>query len=256
MAHTSLIFLRTMRLDKINQDLSIYQYKDGFCYGTDAVLLSAFVNVKKGDVCVELGTGSGIISILLAYHKKPAKIYAFEIQPEYAELAEKNADMCGFVENIHVICDNLKNYSSHGIEGVDVVFSNPPYMKCDSGKLNENEKKLISRHEVHCDINDVCRAASAMLKNGGDFYAVFRPDRLSDLIYALKSNRLEPKELMFVQSHASKAPNLFLIKAKKDCCDGGLKLHKNLILYSKNADMTPELEYIYQHGRMGGKNGK
>lgn len=239
-----------MRLDNINKDLSIYQYEDGFCYGTDAVLLSAFVGVKKGEIGVELGTGCGIISILLNYHKNPAFIHAFEIQREYAELAKKNAEMCGYGDKINVICDNLTNYSAHGIENADFVFTNPPYMKCDSGKLNENEKKLISRHEVHCDINDICAAASAMLKNGGNFYVVFRPDRMSDLIYAMKTNRLEPKEIVFVQSHRGKAPNLFLIKAKKDCLDGGLKIHKPLILYSEKAIMTPELEYIYNNGRM------
>lgn len=239
-----------MRLDKINENLSIYQYEDGFCYGTDAVLLSAFVKCKRTSVGAELGTGCGIVSILLAYHKSPATIHAFEIQPDYAELAQKNADMCGYGEKIKVIRDNLKNFACHGIENLDFVFSNPPYMKSDSGKLNENEKKLISRHEIHCDINDVCAAASGMLKNGGDFFAVFRPDRMSDLIYALKNNRLEPKELRMVQSHVDKAPNLFLIKAKKDCLDGGLKVHRPLILYSENAVMTPELEYIYRYGRM------
>lgn len=243
-----------MRLDKINKDLSIYQYKDGFCYGTDAVLLSAFVSVKKGEKGAEIGTGCGIIPILLNYHKNPGKIYAFEIQPEYAELAEKNFRMCGYGDNTEVICDNITNNASYGIDGLDFVFTNPPYMKCDSGKLNEDEKKLISRHEVYCGIEDICRAASRMLKNGGNFFAVFRPDRLADMIFALKSNRLEPKELMFVQSHRDKAPNLFLIKAKKDCFDGGLKIHRNLILYTAGAEMTPELEYIYENGKMAGKN--
>ncbi|MBE6689009.1 MAG: SAM-dependent methyltransferase [Ruminococcaceae bacterium] len=246
-----------MRLDKINSDLSIYQYEDGFCYGTDAVLLSAFTAVKKGDVGVELGTGSGIVSILLGYHKSPAHIYAFEVQPEYASLARKNAQMCGYGDKISVICDNLKNYAAHGIEDVDFVFSNPPYMKTDSGKLNENTKKLISRHETHCDINDICRAAGRMLKNGGNFFAVYRPDRMSDIIFAMKNNNLEPKEIVFVQSHADKAPNLFLIKAKKDGLGGGLKIHKPLVLYTQKAVMTEELDYIYRYGRMGGKhNGK
>ena len=203
-----------MRLDKINSDLSIYQYEDGFCYGTDAVLLSAFVGVKKGAVGVELGTGSGIIPILLNYHKSPSHIYAFEVQPEYAQLAQKNVDMCGYGDRISIICDNLKNHADHGIENADFVFSNPPYMKTDSGKLNENQKKLISRHETHCDVNDICRAASKMLKNGGDFFVVYRPDRMCDMVFAMKNNNLEPKEIMFVQSHADKAPNLFLIKAK------------------------------------------
>lgn len=254
MAHTSLIVIkRIMRLDNINKDLSIYQYEDGFCYGTDAVLLSAFISVKKGDVGVEIGTGCGIIPILLNYHKSPQRIHAFEIQRDYAELAQKNAQICGYSEKIQIICDNIKNYACHGIEGADFVFTNPPYMKNDSGKLNENTKKLVSRHEIHCDINDICSAASAMLKNGGNFFVVFRPDRLADLIFAMKNNRLEPKELIFVQSHADKAPNLFLMKAKKDCFDGGLKIHKPLVLYSEKAVMTTELEYIYQHGRMWGK---
>lgn len=241
---------KIMRLDNINHELSIYQYEDGFCYGTDAVLLSAFINIKKGDKGAELGTGCGIIPILLNYHKNPGKIFAFEVQELYAELARKNVSMCGYEQNIEIICDNLKNHADYGINNLDFVFSNPPYMKNNSGKLNLNEKKLISRHEIECDINDVCRAASAMLKNGGNFFVVFRPDRLGDLIFALKQNRLEPKEILFVQSHIGKEPNLFLIKAKKDCFEGGLKIHKPLVLYIKEADMTPELKNIYTYGRM------
>ncbi|MBQ9940665.1 MAG: methyltransferase [Clostridia bacterium] len=242
-----------MRLDKINKDLSVYQYKDGFCYGTDAVLLSAFTDFKKGDSGAEIGTGCGIIPILLNYHKEPGKIYAFEIQKDYADLARKNADMCGYGEKIEVICDNITNHEKYNIQGLDFVFSNPPYMKNDSGKLNGEIKKLVSRHEMFCGIDDICRAANYMLKNGGNFFAVFRPDRMTDLIFALKKNRLEPKEILFVQSHSDKAPNLFLIKAKKDCLDGGLKIHKPLVLYTRDAVMTEQLEYIYENGRIGGK---
>ena len=241
------------RLDKINEKISIYQYTEGFAYGTDAVLLSAFVNVKKGDKGVELGTGTGIIPILITYHKNPEKIFAFEIQEDYALLARENAELCKMGDKIEIIHDDIKNITPYylrdrGVESVDFVFSNPPYMKMTSGYLNESERKLTARHELFCSIEDICLSASKILKNGGYFYVVYRPDRMCDLFVALRKADLEPKEMTEVVSRKGEAPTLILVKARKGA-SSSLKISKPFVIYDGN-DNTDEMKTVYEKGIM------
>lgn len=222
------------RLDKINEDISLYQYTEGFLYGTDAVLLSEYVKFKAGSVGAELGTGTGIIPILVTYHKKPSKIFAFEIQEDYAVLARENAEMCKMSDKIEIIHDDLKNITpsylrKYGYESVDFVFTNPPYMKMTSGFLNESERKLTARHELKCDISDVCRAASMLLKNGGDFFVIYRPDRLCDLFVAMRSSGIEPKELSEVVSRKGDVPSLILCRGRKSA-QPSMKITEPIVL--------------------------
>lgn len=242
------------RLDKINDKISIYQYTEGFSYGTDAVLLSAFVNVKKGSVGVELGTGTGIIPILIAHHKSPEKIFAFEIQKDYADLARENVGLCGMENCVEIIHDDLKNitpyyFRQRGIESVDFVFSNPPYMKMTSGYLNESERKLTARHELFCDINDVCTSASKILKNGGDFYVIYRPDRMCDLFVAMRQAGIEPKELLEVHSKIGQPPTLILLRGRKGA-SSSLKILKPFVIYDGD-NYTEEMKRVYEKGIIG-----
>ncbi len=227
------------RLDRINDDIAIYQYTDGFAYGTDAVLLSKFVKIKKGSIGVEFGTGTGIIPILLTYSQAPKRIYAFEIQEDYARLAAENVALCNMQDRIEIVHDDIKNITPYyfrekGVESVDLVFTNPPYMKTTSGYLNESERKLIARHEVKCDICDICASAGRILKNGGDFYVVYRPDRLCDLFVAMRSAAIEPKELCEVVSRRGEAPVLLLCRGKKSA-ESGLKVTPPLVIYDDQA---------------------
>ena len=226
------------RLDKINDRISIYQYTEGFAYGTDAVLLAAYVRLKKNAVCVELGTGTGIIPILVSYRKHPSRIFAFEIQKDYADLAQENVALCNMSETVEIVHDDLKNITPYyfrekGVESVDAVFTNPPYMKMSSGFLNESERKLTARHELKCDINDVCSAASKLLKNGGDFFVIYRPDRLCDLLCAMRNAGIEPKEMTEVVSHAGEEPTLILVKGKKAALPS-MKITKPFVIYNGN----------------------
>ncbi len=236
------------RLDKINDTLSIYQYTKGFAYGTDAVLLSNYVKCKKSEVGAELGTGTGIIPILLTHHKSPKKIYAFEIQDDYAALASENVSLCNMSDRIEIIHDDINNITpsymrSRGVESVDFVFTNPPYMKMTSGLLNECERKLTARHELRCNIDDVCRAASRLLKNGGDFFVIYRPDRLCDLFVAMRENGIEPKEVTFVCSRQGDEPTLFLCRGKKSA-EPSMKITKPIIIYEGN-EYTQAMKEIY-----------
>ncbi len=241
----------TKRLDKINEDISIYQYTDGFSYGTDAVLLSAFVKIKKGAIGVEFGTGTGIIPILVNYRKKPGKIFAFEIQQDYAELARENVELCKMSDTIEIVHDDLNNITPYyfrekGVESVDFVFTNPPYMKMTSGYLNESERKLTARHELKCDINDVCQAASKILKNGGDFFVIYRPDRLCDLLVAMREAGIEPKELTEVVSHMGEAPTLILVKGRKAALPS-MKISAPFVIYEKN-EYSQRMKTVYEEG--------
>ena len=235
------------RLDEVNESLKLIQKKDGLTFGTDAYLLAAYMYANCGGTAAELGGGTGIISLLAASRGRFDKIFIAEIQKDYAELIERNIALNGFDGRLEVICKDARELKSTDMgKEVDAVFSNPPYMKTDSGKANENEGKYIARHEVFGGIDDFCAAAYRLLKFGGRFYVVYRPDRLIDLIDALRRNKLEPKKMTFVQGDTKTAPSMVLIEAKKGASPS-LTLTKNLIMYKDGSrDMSEDAEKIYE----------
>lgn len=235
------------KLESVNFELKILQKKSGLTYGTDALLLASYVRGRASGCAADLGAGCGIIGLLCAAKKKFRKIHSVEIQPEYAELCSKNAAINGLEERINVICRDLRKLTFHDTEGVlDAVITNPPYMTTDSGKRNEDTGKYIARHEVCGDINDFCATGSGLLKCGGSFYAVYRPDRLVDLIAALRFNRLEPKRLTMVYRDTLHAPSLLLIEAKKDAAPS-CYVTKPLILFENGLESS-DLKYITETG--------
>ncbi len=241
------------RLDKINDSISIYQFTTGFAYGTDAVLLAAYVKLKHGSIGAELGTGTGIIPILISHRKAPKKIFAFEIQDDYAQLAKENTQLCKMESKIEIIHDDIKNITPYyfrkiGIESVDFVFTNPPYMKMTSGYLNESERKLTARHELKCNIDDICNSASKLLKNGGDFFIIYRPDRLCDLFVAMRNASIEPKELTEVVSRQGEAPTLILCHGRKSALPS-LKITKPFIIYD-GENYSEQMKKVYEKGEL------
>ena len=235
------------RLDEVNESLKLIQKTVGLTFGTDAYLLAAYMHANCGGSAVELGGGTGIISLLAASRNRFEKIFVAEIQEDYAKLIERNIALNGFEDRLEVICKDVRELKPADMgKEVDAVFSNPPYMKTDSGKANENEGKYIARHEVFGGIDDFCAAAYRLLKFGGRFYVVYRPDRLIDLIDALRRNRLEPKKMTFVQGDTKTAPSMVLIEAKKGAAPS-LTLTKNLIMYKDGSrDMSEDAEKIYE----------
>jgi len=204
------------RIDEVNEKISLIQKKDGLTFGTDAFLLAAFIRPQKRALAVELGTGTGIISLLLAARERFAKIWALEVQEEFSTLAARNVLLNRMETRVFVRHADLREFdvSELGKE-VDVVFSNPPYMRTDSGKRNESDGKYIARHEVCGNIGDFCDAAARLLKYGGRFYCVWRPDRLSELMAALHEHQLEPKQMVFVHADAESEPSMVLVLATK-----------------------------------------
>lgn len=203
-------------LTKVNENISLIQKKNGLTFGTDAYLLAAFVKAQRKGIALELGGGTGIISLLCASKDKFNKIYCVEIQKDFADIISRNAELNLLDKKVISVRKDIRELKSSDVGcEVDAVFSNPPYMKVDSGKRNEHDEKFIARHEVCGDIGDFCTCAKRLLKHGGLFYCVWRPDRLTDLICAMRENTLEPKEICFVHANTKSAPSMVLVKAKK-----------------------------------------
>lgn len=224
----------------------IIQSSTGFCFGIDAVLLSDFAkDIRKNSIVADLCSGTGIISILLAGKTFASKIYAVEIQKNVADMASRSVALNHLNNKIEVLNLDLKNLYSHLECGsLDAIVTNPPYKKANSGLTNLSEEKLISRHEIMCNLEDVISVSSKLLKNNGSFYMVHRPDRLVDIISLLRKYKLEPKILRFVHPFENKSPNLLLIKAVKGA-NCFLNVEKPLIVYNLDNSYTDEILKIY-----------
>lgn len=242
------------RVDYVNDDISLIQKTDGLTFGTDALLLAGYVDGKFKDA-VELGGGSGIISMLLLSRKKCERCTALEVQEEYASLIERNAEYNSLSERLTAVHTDVREYKSE--KECELVFTNPPYMKVSSGRQNENEKKTIARHEVFGDISDFIKSSSRMLKYGGAFYAVYRPDRLVDIIAAMREFKLEPKRMTFVLANERSEASMVLIEGKKGAF-GGLKLTRPLIIYKDeyNKEYSSDMNYIMENGSFPKDYGK
>lgn len=236
------------RLDEVNDKLRLIQKTDGLTFGTDALLLAAFV-AKKGQKALELGGGSGIISLLLAARERFSSIDCLEIQASYADLIARNVRLNGLDGCVHAILGDAREFPARTEMGsYDAVFTNPPYMTVDSGAVCENDAKEIARHEHYGNISDFAAAASRALKYGGAFYAVFLPERLADLITACRDVRLEPKRICFVSARAELPPSMVLLEARRGG-KAGLFVTPPLIL-NENGEDSEDMTYILTHGRL------
>lgn len=233
---TSASLLPGERLDVINENLSLIQKENGLTFGTDAYLLSAFVSAK-GKTAADLGAGTGVASLLCLTKGKAARIFSVEIQEDFAELCRRNAELNSLTEKLTPITKDVRSLCAADTGGeVDFVVSNPPYMSAGSGKGNDSDAKNIARREIFGGIDDFCAAAGRILKYGGDFYTVYRPERLCELISALRGNSLEPKVLVTVYPKKNSSPCLVLVRSRK-CGKPGLLMAPPLVIYrDKNTE--------------------
>lgn len=234
------------RIDDLQRNgYRIIQKKKGFCFGMDAVLLSGFAQVKEGEVAVDLGTGTGIIPILLEAKTKGKHFTGLEIQEEVAEMAGRSVRLNQLENRVDIVRGDIKEASRlFGKASFDVVTSNPPYMNDNHGLKNPELPKTIARHEVFCTLDDVCREASLLLKSGGRFYMVHRPHRLAEIITALKTYKLEPKRMKLVHPFVDKEANMVLIEAVR----GGrsmMKVEAPIIVYREPGVYTQEIYDVY-----------
>ena len=234
------------RVDDLQcKGLRLIQDPKGFCFGIDAVLLSNFCEIRRNWKVMDLGTGTGIIPILLAGKTHAKEIVGVEIQKEVAQMATRSVQLNHLEHRVKIINEDLNNILIHReAHSFDAVTSNPPYMNEGGGLLNPESMKAISRHEVKCTLEDIIRISSKLLKDKGHFYMVHRPHRLVDIMCLCRQYKLEPKRLTFVHPNKSKKPNILLIQCIKY---GGpeLKFMDPLFVYNEDGSYTDEIHQIY-----------
>jgi len=239
------------RIDEINDSLRLIQKIGGLTFGSDAYLLYAYMKKKPRARAADLGAGTGIISLLALNRGKYSHVHAIEVQESFATLISRNALLNSLDTSLTVHHLDLRDANPELVGGeLDVVFSNPPYMTVSSGFLNEDEGKRIARHEMFGTIRDFSSCADRLLKYGGSFYIVYRPDRLSDLLASLRASHMEIKRMTFVHATVKHPPSLVLIEAKKGA-SVGLFLTKPLILADEYGNQTEDIKKIYELGEFG-----
>lgn len=235
-----------IRLDDLNRNgLRIFQDSRLFCFGMDAVLLSGFALVKPEEVVLDIGTGTGVIPVLLTAKSQNALFYGLEIQKEAAALAVQSISLNNLNEQVFIVEGDIRA-EPHFFKPsqFDVITCNPPYIAGGGGLKNLSCAKSIARHELLCSLEDIVKAGAALLKPGGRFYMVHRPNRLADLLCTFRKYGLEPKKLQLVHPFANKKPNMVLLAAVR----GGrpeLDVLSPLIIYSETGDYTEEAKKVY-----------
>ncbi len=235
------------RIDEIGfGGLRLIQKPQDFCYGIDAVLLADFAAklAKKKSHIIDLGTGTGIVPLILSCKTSAPKIYGVEIQQDSYERAVRNVELNSLEDRLAMICCNIKDIDGSLKGNFDTVTANPPYMETGSALLNSIDAKAIARHEIYAGIEDFIAAAELLLKDRGDFFMVHKPSRLADVIYYTRKHSLEPKALRFVCPKAGEAANIMLIHCIKNA-GRELRMQKNLYVYNDDGTYTDEIESIY-----------
>jgi len=229
---------------QINQ-LYILQKKTEFRFGMDAVLLANFVMARLGARIIDLGTGTGILPLLISAKTQAERIIGIEIQHEIAEMAKRSVTGNALDDRIEIMELDIKAcVETLGSCCCDVVVSNPPYTKVGSGLVNPDSSKAIARHEILCSLRDIVMTAAALLKNHGEFYMVHRPDRLCDIMTEMRNARIEPKLLRLVCPRLGQAPSLILVSGMKNG-NPGMKHLPPLFIYTPSGDYSEEARVIY-----------
>lgn len=223
----------------------VIQEEKRFCFGIDAILLADFAKVRNNEKVCDLGTGTGIIPILLAAKNSSLKIDALEIQSESADMAKRSVCLNNLDEEINIVEGDIKTACEYFSKNTyDAVTSNPPYMIAEHGEGNGNDEKTIARHEVLCTLDDVVRAASELLKSQGRFYMIHKPFRLAEIMSVMMKYKLEPKRMRLCYPYVDKEPTMVLIEGVK-CAKSRITVEPPLIVYEKTGGYTKEIEEIY-----------
>lgn len=230
-------------LSSCGSSFKIFQDRKKFCFGIDAILLADYAKKARGKLFCDLCTGNGIIPILLSEKNPDVEIHALEIQNEIAALAQKSVDLNGLCEKIKIFTGDVKNaWNIFGKNLYDVVTANPPYMKANA-QTAENSKS-IARQEILCNLEDVVKAASGLLKSNGKFFMIHRPSRLGEIFICLEKYNLGARRIRMVQPNAEERPTMVLVEAEK-CAHPELIVEESLIVYMEPGRYTEEINEIY-----------
>jgi tRNA1Val (adenine37-N6)-methyltransferase len=225
--------------------IRIKQGRSGYRFSIDAVLLAHYANPRAGDRVLDLGTGCGIIPLILSLHTSKITVIGVEVQPVLAELAAFNVRENRMDDRIRVLCGDLKLLKPEMISGpVDLVVSNPPYRKSDSGRINPDRQRAVARHEIRATLSDVIKAARRMLRPAGRFVTVYTAERTAELLTQMRSERIEPKNIRSVHSYRQSNAKLILVEGIKEGRPG-TKISPPLVLYDKNGDYTEEVKHMF-----------
>lgn len=234
------------RIDDLHRNgYLIIQDPKNFCFGIDAVILTGFVKVKKDETVLDLGTGTGVIPILLEAKTQGKHFIGVDIQQQSVDMATRSVIMNELESKIEIHLGDIKKLTeNYKLSSFDVITSNPPYMNEGGGLINCYNPKAIARHELLCNLEDVIYITSKLLKPQGRFYMVHRPHRLTDILVLLRKYKLEPKNLRLVHSHIDRNPNMVLIEAIRGS-KPMLTVQPPLIIYNENGKYTDEIIKIY-----------
>lgn len=235
------------RIDDLHRKgLKIIQNRKVFSFTMDSVLLSAFAGVQKNHRVVDLGTGTGVLPLLIAGRKEVKEVIGLEIQDTLFDMAKRSVQL-NKLENIKIVQGDIKEAAeSLGIESFDMVVSNPPYMKGNRGEINLLDTKAIARHEILCSLEDVVSNAAKLVKYGGKVAFVHRPERLVDIFGMMRKYNVEPKRMRLVQPRASKEANIVLVEGIKGGKPGLITL-PTLAIYDDSGKYTKEVEELYNN---------
>lgn len=228
-----------------NGQVSVKQNRHGYRFSIDAVLLACLVAVRPGERVVDLGTGCGIVPLLLAYRYSDIRLYGIELQQELAIAAKDNVSANHMQERITILQEDMKTLTAKSVGGpVDLVISNPPYRKFGSGRINPNSQKALARHEVHVTLEGVVRAVRRLLKTAGRFAVVYPAERLTDILTLMRGAGIEPKWLRMIHSGRETPAKLMVLEGVKGGCPG-MKIAQPLIIYREDGTYTPAVEKMF-----------
>jgi tRNA1Val (adenine37-N6)-methyltransferase len=221
-------------------DLSIIQRKNGYRFSIDAYLLAAFVEEKPETRILDIGSGSGVISVLLAAIKKLC-VTGVEVQKDMAEMSQRSIYLAGLEDRVEIVCTDIKAYDE---KRFDAIVTNPPYRPVSTGRINPEKNKAISRHEILIDLDTLMRRSYELLNPSGRFYIVYPPWRLPDLVSSMRSINIEPKRMMFVYSDMDSGPEICLVSGLKD---GGkeLRIERPFVIYSQHGVYTQDMQDVF-----------
>jgi len=225
--------------------IRVMQYRCGYRFSIDAVLLAHQAAPRRQDKVLDLGTGCGIISLIMAHRRSDLKIYAVEVQAELADLAVSNVHQNQLEDRIDVLCTDMKLLTLQLTSGpFDLIVSNPPYHGAGSGRINPDSQRALARHEIKASLADVLQTTRRMLRTAGRFVTIFRAERTTDILTQMRQERIEPKILRMIHSNRDADARLVLIEGRKGG-RAGLKIAPPLIVYDEQGAYTAEVKQMF-----------
>jgi len=228
-----------------NGRIKVKQDPSGYRFSIDSVLLANHARPHPGDKVLDLGTGCGIIPLILAYREPNLKIYGVEVQKELADIAGSNVEENHMDDIITILCKDMKELKNDMISGpVDLIVSNPPYRKAESGRINPDMQRAVARHEIKVSLDDITKTARRVLRTAGRFVTIYSAERVTDLLTHLRSAGIEPKFLRSIHSGVKTDAKLVLVAGIKGG-HPGVKIGPPLIIYDENSAYTQEVKEMF-----------